>query len=194
MVRRYTLPTLLADSDLVLIVQATKVKAQWPRGSPRKLFQGRYLLDFLGILHLTQSLHSTTIKPGQPYGEVCAGSRISATIADCILARQIWLGSTHKNGPCTVHNGLNRGKLLKDLIQSDPDFYLGQKLLSNSNMQDLYKNDLPFLFKILSFNKALPLQAHPDPSLGSKLKKQEKEQQGKNENCKRALLSHTTPS
>lgn len=96
---------------------------------------------------------------------------------------QIWLGSTHKNGPCTVHNGPNRGKLLKDLIQSNPEFYLGPKLLANSRMQELYKNDLPFLFKVLSFNKALPLQAHPDPSLGSKLKKQEKEQQGKNEDC-----------
>lgn len=50
-------------------------------------------------------------------------------------------------------------------------------------MQSMYKNDLPFLFKILSFDKALPLQAHPDPKLGEKLRKIEIKQQGMNSDC-----------
>lgn len=78
-------------------------------------------------------------------------------------------------------SGLNYGKQLKDLIRSDPAFYLGKELLADQDMQELYKDDLPFLFKILSFDKALPLQAHPDPSLGAKLKAREERNKGKNE-------------
>jgi mannose-6-phosphate isomerase len=91
---------------------------------------------------------------------------------------QIWIGSTHPNGD------ISSGKKLRDLVASDPEHYLGKKLLDNEEMQKMYKNDLPFLFKILSFDKALPLQAHPDPSLGSKLKKQEASQKGENEDCR----------
>lgn len=100
---------------------------------------------------------SIKIKEGQPYGE-------------------IWLGSTHKNGPSTILTSslLTNGTKLRDVIASDPEYYLGSKLLANAKMQEMYRNDLPFLFKILSFDKALPLQAHPDPELGRKLRKQEK--------------------
>ncbi|KAK9900783.1 RmlC-like cupin [Cystobasidium minutum MCA 4210] len=108
---------------------------------------------------IAKEVLGTEIDPKQPYGE-------------------IWIGSTHKNGPSEV---MQTGQKLRDLVASDPEYYLGKKLLSNQDMQDMYKNDLPFLFKILSFDKALPLQAHPDPNLGSKLKKQEEKQQGKNE-------------
>merc|ERR1712093_861231 len=105
---------------------------------------------------------STEIKPNQPYGE-------------------IWIGSTHANGPATVLSGSQKGTPLKDLLATDPKFYLGEPLLSNATMQRMYKNDLPFLFKILSFDKALPLQAHPDPQLGKQLRQQEAAQKGKNE-------------
>ena len=54
---------------------------------------------------------------------------------------------------------MKTGQKLGDLVASDPEYYLGKKLLSNQDMQDMYKDDLPFLFKILSFDKALPLQA-----------------------------------
>jgi len=47
---------------------------------------------------------------------------------------------------------------LRDLIYSNPQFYLGSDLLNQEDMQEMYKDDLPFLFKILSFDKALPLQ------------------------------------
>lgn len=117
---------------------------------------------------ISQAANGSTIKDGQPYGE-------------------IWLGSTHKNGPCSVKNPkLNYGLGLRNLIATDPEFYLGQGLLGNKEMQAMYENDLPFLFKILSFDKALPLQAHPDPSLGEKLRKQEGKEQGVNSNCRTA--------
>ena len=102
---------------------------------------------------------SITVKDEQPYGE-------------------IWLGSTHKNGPSTIKtdSALSNGTSLRALIASDPEYYLGQSLLNDADMQEMYPKDLPFLFKILSFDKALPLQAHPDPELGEKLRKRERRQ------------------
>ncbi|GAA5832956.1 hypothetical protein JCM11251_000546 [Rhodosporidiobolus azoricus] len=100
------------------------------------------------------------IKKDQPYGE-------------------IWLGSTHQNGPCYVEG---QDLSLKDLIKKDPSFYLGSKLQSDKQMTSQYPDDLPFLFKVLSFDKPLPLQCHPDKKLGEQLMQQEKKQEGKNEN------------
>ncbi|BGO96634.1 Mannose-6-phosphate isomerase [Rhodotorula toruloides] len=99
------------------------------------------------------------IKKSQPYGE-------------------IWLGSTHQNGPCQIEG--KGGESLKDLIQKDPRFYLGEKLLHNEQMSSQYPNDLPYLFKVLSFDKPLPLQCHPDKTLGGKLMDEEKRKLGKN--------------
>ncbi|BGP04779.1 Mannose-6-phosphate isomerase [Rhodotorula toruloides] len=99
------------------------------------------------------------IKKSQPYGE-------------------IWLGSTHQNGPCEVEG--KEGESLKDLIQKDPRFYLGEKLLNDQQMASQYPNDLPYLFKVLSFDKPLPLQCHPDKTLGGKLMDEEKRKLGKN--------------
>ncbi|GJN91693.1 hypothetical protein Rhopal_004716-T1 [Rhodotorula paludigena] len=100
------------------------------------------------------------IKDTQPYGE-------------------IWLGSTHKNGPCSVEG---TDQSLADLIARDPSFYLGQKLIGDEQMASQYPHDLPYLFKVLSFDKPLPLQCHPDKGLGARLMDEEKRREGKNEN------------
>ncbi|GAA5864472.1 hypothetical protein JCM3774_005139 [Rhodotorula dairenensis] len=99
------------------------------------------------------------IKDSQPYGE-------------------IWLGSTHENGPCFVEG---KNQSLRELIQLDPEYYLGPKLLADEQMSSQYKHNLPYLFKVLSFDKPLPLQCHPDKKLGGKLMEDEKRRQGKNE-------------
>ncbi|GAA6035127.1 hypothetical protein JCM8097_006378 [Rhodosporidiobolus ruineniae] len=99
------------------------------------------------------------IKADQPYGE-------------------IWLGSTHPNGPCSIEG---TGLPLKDFIQRDAKFYLGEKLLKDQQMNTQYPNDLPYLFKVLSFDKPLPLQCHPDKRLGTQLMEQERKRLGKNE-------------
>ena len=55
---------------------------------------------------------------------------------------------------------------------------------SGADLSTLIKDtQFPFLFKILSFEKALPLQSHPDKALGQKLMEQEKMQSwlGRNE-------------
>ncbi|GAA5922648.1 hypothetical protein JCM1841_006766 [Sporobolomyces salmonicolor] len=98
------------------------------------------------------------IKPSQPYGE-------------------IWFG-THENGPAKVEG---EEQSLRALVRKDPKFYLGEKLLKDGQMSSQYANDLPYLFKVLSFDKPLPLQCHPDKKLGAKLKDQEKRDKGKNE-------------
>jgi len=74
---------------------------------------------------------------------------------------ELWMG-THSNGPSQL---AATSQSLHSLISSDPASHLGQT--------HLYKfpegTHVPFLFKILSMAKALPLQAHPDKSLGEKL-------------------------
>jgi len=99
------------------------------------------------------------IKPDQPYGEC-------------------WFG-THDNGPAYVEG--QGQKKLSELVKDNPEFYLGGKLLKDGQMNSQYENDVPYLFKVLSFDKPLPLQCHPDKKLGEKLKEQEAKQKGKNE-------------
>jgi len=81
----------------------------------------------------------------------------------------------HQNGPSrSAHSGTD----LNTLIKSSPEMFLGNRVLQN------FKDaQLPFLFKVLSFDKALPLQSHPDRALGQKLMEQEKKQSwlGRNE-------------
>jgi mannose-6-phosphate isomerase len=72
---------------------------------------------------------------------------------------------THKNGPASLFDSPD--KTLHSLISSDPSHYLGADVVAKWPNT----NDVPFLFKILSIQKALPLQAHPDKSLGEQLSK-----------------------
>lgn len=66
---------------------------------------------------------------------------------------EFWMG-THPNGPSKV---LKEGKesLLSDWIESNKDV-LGNKV------REIFGGKLPFLFKVLSVNKALSIQAHPN--------------------------------
>ncbi|GAA5984156.1 hypothetical protein JCM5350_005435 [Sporobolomyces pararoseus] len=99
------------------------------------------------------------IKPDQPYGEC-------------------WFG-THQNGPAYVEG--EGKKQLRELVKEDPEKWLGSKLMRDDQMSSQYERDVPYLFKVLSFDKPLPLQCHPDKRLGEKLKEQESKEKGKNE-------------
>ena len=63
---------------------------------------------------------------------------------------ELWMG-THVNGPSIVKED---GETLASLIFKHPE-YLGEKVA------ELFNNELPFLFKVLSVEKALSIQAHP---------------------------------
>lgn len=104
------------------------------------------------------SLNSnSSVEPKKPYAE-------------------IWIG-THESGPSYVDQGseirncAGNGTLanldlatLKSWILGNPNV-LGPKVLENWGL------DLPFLFKVLSVEKALSLQAHPDKELAGALHK-----------------------
>ena len=66
---------------------------------------------------------------------------------------------THPSNPS---RDLTTGRTLLDLVQDN------QSLLSPS-VAARYKETLPFLFKVLSINKALSIQAHPNKKLAEQL-------------------------
>ncbi|KAK9223225.1 hypothetical protein WN944_011667 [Citrus x changshan-huyou] len=83
----------------------------------------------------------THINPNEPYAE-------------------FWIG-THESGASFLDHG---GLSLKEWISKNPDV-LGDRVLNK------WGGDLPFLFKVLSVEKALSIQAHPDKELARTLHK-----------------------
>jgi mannose-6-phosphate isomerase len=66
---------------------------------------------------------------------------------------------THPSNPS---KDVETGQTLLDLIQKN------QSLIS-SEIAQRYGEKLPFLFKVLSINKALSIQAHPNKKLAEQL-------------------------
>ncbi|KAF2251232.1 mannose-6-phosphate isomeras-like protein [Trematosphaeria pertusa] len=71
---------------------------------------------------------------------------------------ELWMG-TH---PSLPSKDLETQRTLLDLVQDN------QALLSK-DIAERYGNKLPFLFKVLSINKALSIQAHPNKKLAEQL-------------------------
>ncbi|KAJ1935942.1 Mannose-6-phosphate isomerase, partial [Linderina pennispora] len=72
---------------------------------------------------------------------------------------ELWMG-THPNGPSTVFGTTT---LLSSVVDADPARALSAAVVSKFGPQ------LPYLFKVLSIEKALSIQAHPDKKLAEKL-------------------------
>lgn len=66
---------------------------------------------------------------------------------------------THPSNPS---KDLETGRTLKDLIEDNQE-------LMGSEISQKYSQKLPFLFKVLSINKALSIQAHPNKKLAEEL-------------------------
>lgn len=64
--------------------------------------------------------------------------------------------------PSLPSKDLQTKRTLQDLIEDN------QSLLS-TDIAEKYSNKLPFLFKVLSINKALSIQAHPNKKLAEQL-------------------------
>lgn len=64
--------------------------------------------------------------------------------------------------PSLPSKDLETGRTLLDLVQ-DNQAFLSQAIAER------YENRLPFLFKVLSINKALSIQAHPNKKLAEQL-------------------------
>ncbi|CAI7566845.1 unnamed protein product [Penicillium glandicola] len=80
---------------------------------------------------------------------------------------EMWMG-TYPAVPSRIRS---TGKLLSEHLKENPD------LLGNL-ICDRYGPDIPFLPKVLSFAKALPLQIHPDKSLAERLHAKDPEKFG----------------
>ncbi len=74
---------------------------------------------------------------------------------------------THPNGPSKVLAG-EKEMLLSEWIDANIDV-LGGKV------KETFDGKLPFLFKVLSVNKALSIQAHPNKSHATLLHKERPE-------------------
>lgn len=72
-------------------------------------------------------------------------------IDDAMPYAELWMG-THPNGPSLLKGSSQK---LGDWIKAHPAS-LGAKVTEKFGVQ------LPFLFKVLSINQALSIQAHPD--------------------------------
>ncbi|KAL1863121.1 hypothetical protein Daus18300_008113 [Diaporthe australafricana] len=79
---------------------------------------------------------------------------------------EMWFGD-YPDFPARV---LETGELLADVLRKDQQTLLGKKVVETMDVQ------LPFLPKILSIAKALPLQLHPNKDLATKLHKQDPDQ------------------
>jgi len=87
---------------------------------------------------------------------------------------ELWMG-THPNGhssvvlpgmgPASGEDATPEEHYLKDVIEADPEYWLG--------IEDAGRKDLPYLFKVLAVGQALSIQAHPNKSLAEKLHKQQ---------------------
>jgi mannose-6-phosphate isomerase len=66
---------------------------------------------------------------------------------------------THPSNPS---KDLQTGRTLLDLVQDN-------QALMSKEISEKYENKLPFLFKVLSINKALSIQAHPNKKLAEQL-------------------------
>ena len=98
-------------------------------------------------------------------GEASAAAKFAAatappdfTIQEDQPYAELWMG-THPSNPS---KDVTTGRTLLDLVQDN------QALLSPS-VAARYGKKLPFLFKVLSINKALSIQAHPNKKLAEKL-------------------------
>lgn len=97
--------------------------------------------------------------------QYAAHSNKSLKIDESKPYAELWMG-THPNGPSKQ---AETGKLLSDIIKNDPINMLGEKVVEKFHS----KEELPFLFKVLSIEKVLSIQAHPDKVLGKILHEQD---------------------
>ena len=85
------------------------------------------------------------------------------SIDESLPYAELWMG-THPKVPTTLYSS---GEKLADVISSNPEKYLGPKIIAKFGS----KTELPFLFKVLSIEKVLSIQAHPDKKLAGQLHK-----------------------
>ncbi|OBA23537.1 mannose-6-phosphate isomerase [Metschnikowia bicuspidata var. bicuspidata NRRL YB-4993] len=78
---------------------------------------------------------------------------------------ELWMG-THPSVPSTiVDDKALQGKVLRDVVGGNAAVYLHPSVVRKFGSD----KELPFLFKVLSIEKVLSIQAHPDKALAAQL-------------------------
>ena len=97
--------------------------------------------------------------------QLCAKTNPDFKIKDDTDYSEMWMG-TYPELPSYV---LETGEDLQQVLNAHKDQLMGEAVVKK------FGENLPFLPKILSIKKALPLQIHPDKDLAAKLHKQDPE-------------------
>eukprot|EP00762_Andalucia_godoyi_P004296 ANDGO_05483.mRNA.1 Mannose-6-phosphate isomerase len=128
------------SNDLVASLSCTVHNYAWGCvGATSSVYQ----LRKAQLSHL--GLESGSLDAGKPYAE-------------------LWMG-THPSGPSFVaqHDGSSALVPLSEIVAKNPEHWLGASTISK------FGPNLPFLFKVLSVEKALSIQAHPNKPLAEQL-------------------------
>lgn len=93
-----------------------------------------------------------------------AASDRSVSIDESKPYAELWMG-THPSVPSVAASGPYQGIPLRTLVGEHPQQLLGEKVIEKFHSDA----ELPFLFKVLSIEKVLSIQAHPDKALARQL-------------------------
>lgn len=96
--------------------------------------------------------------------QFAATSNPKTTVDEAKPYAELWMG-THPSVPSRVVDDALEGKVLRDLVGEQPATYLHPSVVEKFGSD----KELPFLFKVLSIEKVLSIQAHPDKALAKQL-------------------------
>jgi mannose-6-phosphate isomerase len=94
--------------------------------------------------------------------QFAAASNPATKIDESKPYAELWMG-THPSVPSIAED--LEGKTLREIVSNAPETYLHQSIIDKFGSTE----ELPFLFKVLSIEKVLSIQAHPDKKLGAQL-------------------------
>lgn len=97
--------------------------------------------------------------------QFAAASNPNTKIDESKPYAELWMGTHPKVPSLAVDAGDISGKTLRDLVASNPQGYLHPSVIEKFGSD----KEIPFLFKVLSIEKVLSIQAHPDKKLGAQL-------------------------
>lgn len=92
-------------------------------------------------------------------------------VDDNVKYAELWMG-THPRGPSTLLQANSEPIQLSDYLKEKGDAAIGEAISKHFYGKSdglMTYGDLPFLFKVLSINKALSIQAHPNKTLAKQL-------------------------
>lgn len=147
-----------------LQVATDRIRIPWPRCPVAIMLRLRGKVQ-----HYDWGRLGVKSRVGRLYAEASGSS-----VAEDLPYAELWLG-THESGPSVVaspspmpvpwpeqNQNQQQQQLLREWLEDHPEA-LGERVLER------WQGELPFLFKVLSIQKALSIQAHPNKKLAEQL-------------------------